>query len=357
MHILHLQTELRLSCGVTRVIFQLMKNASADSAHFVLAFGGNAVYKFKKERLFIKTIPRYIKYAALLLHVYEIYTFCKEKNITVIHAHHRYFDLAASIAARFLGIPVVTSVHSKVTSKKLFSYRAGHFIAVSNTIKQHLIKVFNISPEKITLIHNFVDETTYSTIGLDPELLKNKLGIYGERTVIAFIGRFSKEKGVDVLLQAFRKLQYEYVDLTLLLIGDGEEKREMVKQIHAKLKDVKIIDPQEDIAPYYQLADIIVLPSRVDPYPIVMLEAGLMKKAFIAAKVDGIGEFIRDGINGILVQPNDISDLISGLSKLLDSSALRFELSEHLHKKVMETSLKEHVLPKYYALYASLAGK
>ncbi len=354
MQILHLQTELQLSCGVTRVIFQLMKNATADSAHFVLTFGGNAVYKFKKERLSVQLIPRSIKYAAFPWHVYAIYQFCKANNISVIHAHHRYFDLAASIAARFLGIPVITSVHSKVSSKKFLSYRADHFIAVSATIKNHLEKTFGIDPLNITLINNFIDELGFDTETHEEEGLKADLGIFGNRTIIAFIGRFSKEKGIDTLMQAFRKLQYEYVDLTLLLIGDGEEKRNIVNLVQAKFKDVKIIEAQEDIAPYYQIADIVVLPSRVDPYPLVMLECGYMQKALIASKVDGIAEFIKDGINGVLVEPGNSEDLIVGFRRLLDNAAFRFEIGEHLHRKVMETSLKRHILPKYYSLYATV---
>ncbi len=354
MQILHLQPELNLSCGITRVIHQLMKNASADSTHYVMTFGGNAIYKFKKDRLSVSILPKRIKYVFSPYHAYKINEFCRKHNITIIHAHHRYFDFLAHYVAKTLRIATVTSVHSKVTSKKLFSYKADTLVAVSQTIKNHLQARFRIKDNRITLIRNFVDETNYDTSLVDFDDLKNQLGIYKERTVILFAGRFDKEKGIDVLIAAFKKLQYEYVDLLLILIGDGKLKKGILEQARTTLKDVKIIEAQEDIAPFLQLADIIVLPSRVDPFPLIMIECGLLKKPFLGTTVDGIAEFIKDGEDGVLVAPNDRAALVKGFQKLLDNAAFRTAISEKLHKKVMSGYLKQHIIQQYFSLYSSI---
>ncbi len=354
MQILHLQPELNLSCGITRVIHQLMRNSSANSTHYVMTFGGNAIYKFKKDRLSVSILPKRAKYIFSLFHIYKIIEFCKKHNITIIHAHHRYFDVLGYFAGKILGIATVTSVHSKLNSRKIFSYKADKLIAVSQSIKKHLQSALHINGNRITLIHNFIDETNYDTSLVDFEGLKNRLGIYKERTVIMFAGRFDKEKGIDILIAAFRKLQYEYIDLYLILIGDGKLKKSILEQEQTTLKDVKIIESQEDIAPYLQLADIIVLPSRVDPFPLIMLECGLLKKAFLGTKVDGIAEFIKDGEDGILVAPDDITALVKGFQKLLDNAALRAAIAGKLHKKVMYGYLKQHILQQYFSLYSTL---
>jgi glycosyltransferase involved in cell wall biosynthesis len=322
-----------------------------------MTFGGDAIHKFKKERLPVEFLPSRGGKLAFPWHIYKLYHFCQNNHITLIHAHHRYFDFIGSIVAKLLTIPIVTSVQSKVYSKRLLSYRANHFIAAGETIKKHLITKFHIPAEKISVINNFIDEADYDSLVADREEFKKELGIFGNRTVIVFIGRFSKEKGIDVLLQAFRKLQAEYFDLQLLLVGNGEERKKVVEFTKTKLKDVKIIDAQENIAPYYQIADIIVLPSRVDPFPLVMLEAGFMEKPLIGTNVDGIAEFIKDGQTGVLVGPGNRDDLVAGLSKLLDSAPFRLGIAERLHRKVMSTSLKEHLLPKYYSLYTALSNK
>ncbi len=351
MQILHLHTDLKLSCGITRIIFQLMKNSSADSTHYAMAFGGNALYKFKKERLGVALIPRYYKFLFAPIHIMSIYKFCKENNISIIHAHHRYFDFLGNIVAKLLNIPIVMSVHSKVESKKLFSYKAKNIIAVSNSLKKHLIEKFNVAENRITVINNFIDEGQYTTNPDEIKQLKYELGIYGDKTIVMFIGRFSKQKGVDLLIEAFKKLQYEYIDLVLVMIGDGELKKGIMKE---KLKDVKIIEAKENIAPFLEMADLFVLPSRVDPYPMVMIEAGLMKIPFLGSSVDGISEYIKDGENGVLVKPDNKGELVQGMMKMLDNASLRLRLAENLHKKVMTSSLKQHILPKYYAYYSSL---
>jgi glycosyltransferase involved in cell wall biosynthesis len=355
MQILHLQTELKLSCGVTRVIGQLMKNASADSAHFALCFGGNAVEKFRSDRLPVTILPSRFGKLSILSHTLFIRQFCTENNITLLHAHHRYFDIVGSIVSRITGIPIVTSVHSKVNSFRLFSYKAERFITVCDAMKKHLTRNFHISPARITVINNFIDENEYSRVSAVSENLKQSLGIPEQSTVLVFVGRLSKEKGIDTLLRAFKRLQTEYFGLKLLIIGDGEEKGLVQEFVHSAEKNIIYVNPVDDISPYYQIADIIVLPSRIDPFPLVMLEAGLFERPLVTTEVDGIAEFIKNGFTGIFTQPGNTESLAEGIAKLLDNAAFRQEIAGRLHRKVMSTSRKDQLLPKYYALYAALS--
>lgn len=355
MQILHLQTELKLSCGVTRVIGQLMKNASAGSAHFVLCFGGNAVEKFRSERLPVTILPSRFGKLSIVSHSRFIRQFCIENNITLLHAHHRYFDIVGSIVSKVTGIPIVTSVHSKVTSLRLLSYKAGRFITVCDAMKKHLTRNFHISPALITVINNFIDENEYTLVSAASENLKQKLGIPEQSTLLVFVGRLSKEKGIDTLLRAFKKLQTEYFGLKLLIIGDGEEKSLVHEFVQSAEKDIIYVAPVNDISPYYQIADIIVLPSRLDPFPLAMLEAGLFERPLVTTEVDGIGEFIKDGFTGIFTRPGDTDSLAEGIAKLLDNATFRQEIAGRLHRKVMGTSRKDQLLPKYYAIYAALS--
>ena len=355
MNILHLQPNLKLTCGVTRVVFQLMKNASPDSTHYVCCFGGNGVSEFKKERLRILHFPIRNNKIFFLFHALYIIYICKKHKITLIHAHHRYFDLLGSFVSRFLGIQTLTMVHSKVFSKKAFSYKADHFVAPSKAIQKHLMNVYNIPFEKITVINNFVDESDYQTpSGEECKAIREELGIHPEYTVVSFIGRFSMEKGVDVLLSAYRRLEHEYSDLFLLFIGDGEERKYMMEYKEKGMRNIKILMPQSNIARYYAISDIIVLPSRVDPFPLVMIEAGLMKRALLASNIDGIAEYIEDGVTGKLVERANRDDLMEGLRTLLNDAPLRSSLAEALHAKVMAVSLVGHQMPLYYKLYKQM---
>ena len=84
----------------------------------------------------------------------------------------------------------------------------------------------------------------------------------------------------------------------------------------------------------YLLADIVVLPSRVDPVPFVMIEAGIFKKPFIGGNTGGITEFIEDGINGLLVDPENPQMLAEKIIYLLNNPEIGRTMGEKLYKKV-----------------------
>ncbi len=350
MNVLHLQPELNQASGVTRVIFQLMKNASPDAVHYAACFRGNALNGFKRENL--KVIRFAFPGNKLLspFHLLRIMYLCKKYNISVIHAHHRYFDVLGRIAGVILGIPVLTMVHSIVYSGRGFSYKANHFVVPGENIRKHLSIHYGIPKKKITVINNFVDPSDYP-VPEAPKLqsLRQELGITKEMTVITFIGRFDREKGVDLLLRAYKRLEHEYTDLILLCIGEGNMLHAM--QTYAEdIRRIRFVSPQASITAYYSISDIVVLPSRVDPFPLVMIESGMMKKALLGADVDGIAEFINHKENGYLVECERES-ILEGLRTLLNDAPLREKLAASLHEKVMSGYVVNQQMQKYYDLY------
>jgi glycosyltransferase involved in cell wall biosynthesis len=356
MNILHLQPDLNLTSGVTRVIFQLMNNASPESVHYVASFGGNALNEFKRERLRVVKFKLPGNKIFAPFHLLQIIFLCKKYHISVIHAHHRYFDLLGRAAGIILGIPVLTMVHSKVYSGRKISYKANHFVVPGENIRKHLSMYYGIPKSSITIINNFVDPSDYSTPA-ESELqeLRRELGITKEMTVITFIGRFDREKGVDILLRAYKRLEREYSDLILLCIGEGRMLSGLL-EYGENLRHIRFICPQALIVKYYAISDIIVLPSRVDPFPLVMIEAGLMNKVLLGTKVDGIEEFVNHEVDGYLVNC-DKESLLDGFRALLNDAALRKRLAAASHDKVMNEYLVSRQIPKYYDLYNRMIKK
>jgi glycosyltransferase involved in cell wall biosynthesis len=117
---------------------------------------------------------------------------------------------------------------------------------------------------------------------------------------------------------------------------------------------VKILNPQKNIYDYYNIADVIVLPSRVDPFPFVMLETGLMKKPFIGSNVDGIPELIKHKVNGVLFKNESVNELVNSLSIILEEKIFAQEIANNLYKDVIESYTAEKVIPEYVALYNSI---
>ena len=353
MNILHLQPSLDLTNGVSKAIYLLAKHLGCDIKSSILSFGGDAVTKYQKENITVTFIPGKKKIRNIIKHILYIIKYCLKNKIDIIHSHHRYFDLLSYIISKQIKIRTITTVHSKVYGKKYVSYKSDYLIAVSDSIKKHLISHFKIKEDKICTINNFVDPKEKPDNFNSEELLK-QLNIGLDELILVFIGRFDKEKGIDILLEVFKVIQANNSNVIMLLIGNGKElaiTKEFCSNFNLR---VKIIPPVENIYDYYNLADIIILPSRVDPFPFIMLEAGLMKKPLVASNVDGIAEFIEHNINGIFVESENVQSLVDGVKRLIDNPSFRIKLSNNLYQKVLDGFTVDKIIPQYMKFYRSM---
>jgi glycosyltransferase involved in cell wall biosynthesis len=358
MNILHLQPKLNLTCGISKTIYLICKNSNDSCNHYVYTMGGDAINKFNNAGINLIVSDQVNKGLFQSVPIFfDILKIVRREKIEIIHSHHRYFDLVAFLISKVCSVETVTSVQSRVYGRKLLSYKVKNFIACGNSIKQHLIDYFGIKSELIKVIYNFVDPSEVRK-NLEGFTLRKELEIDEEEIVIGFVGRFNKlEKGIDVLLETFKKLKSENRKLILLLIGGGEDKELIVNFINKEKIKAKVLIPMENIYDVYNVIDIVVLPSKVDPFPLVMLECGLMKKAFIGSNVDGIKEFIENGKNGILVESGNIDSLTSGLKTLIEDPHLRQTLGQELYTKVMNNFTSEKIIPLYEQTYLEVLSK
>jgi glycosyltransferase involved in cell wall biosynthesis len=343
MKILHSHTELNKTCGITKILFLLAKNPSDGYEHLIFAIGGDNVELFINNGI-NTIICKRKKYSPIdiVKTVYDLVKICKKENINIIHAHSRYFDYLASIAARFINISRITSVQSKVYGMKRLSYKSPYLIAPCNSIREHLVNVFRVKESRISVVNNFVDDYHNNNSA--------KYSLSGQK-ILLFVGRFSKEKGVDILIQAFKKLQIYENDVRLILVGAGAEEKYLRKYIINNKLNAELIQPYENINKYYLNAFAIVLPSRVDPFPLVMLEAGIMAKPFIGAAVDGIKEFIENGKDGLLVKPGNVDELNLAMELMINDPKRAEKMGVLLSKKVKQKCLSNVIIQKYTEIY------
>lgn len=355
MNILHLQNHLNLSCGVSKTIYLITKNTSPSFNHFIACFGGDGFSRFESINIKPLILKDHKNSAfGFVRHFIKLYSFCKKKQIHIIHSHHRYFDLLAFLISRIIKVKTITSVQSKVYNHKLFSYKSDILIACSNTIKNHLIKNFKIEANRIKVIYNSVDPSEVILTKTKTELL-NSLEIPSEKFIIGYIGRLDfKEKGIDILLEAFLNLSKVNRDLFLLLVGNGIDEKKIKEFITQNKLRAKVINSQADIFNYFQLLNLFVLPSRVDPFPLVMLEAGLTRKPFIGSNVDGIAELIDNEKTGLVFETGDVKQLSNCISRLIDNKEFARNLSENLYKKINENFLTPMMIELFLQEYNNL---
>lgn len=349
LKILHLNNYISHTSGVTRYIYHIVKNTNDIFMHEIICFGGDAEDLFKEHNVKV-TVIKYSGLFSLPGIYFFLVKYCKQNQIDIIHNHHRVFDTITSILPR-INFKTVTSVHSKVYGRKLFSYKADSLISYSDSITNHLVKYYKKSPSKIKQMKSFVDKSDVKII-IDRDELKKQLSLTGNK-VIVFIGRFSKEKGVDILVEAYDELYLTNKKISLIMIGEGEEEESLTDYCSENNLPVQFLIPKINIFDYYNIADVIVLPSRVDPFPYVMLEAGLMNKPFIGSNVDGISELIKHGVNGLLFESENVGELINSIQMVLEDQELAKRISQNFNNDIITNYSLEKVIHEYIAFYKS----
>jgi L-malate glycosyltransferase len=351
LNILHLHTGLNLTCGISKTIYLISKYPAVNSKHSVAALDGDAGEKFLKSN--IKVSFLYYKKnstAGFLKTVRYLRKYIRENNINVLHSHHRYFDFVSYILSFFLKVKRVTSVQSFVYGKKSLSYKSPLMLAAGESVKKHLINYFGIKEKRIVLFNNFVDEKEIPG-NADRNEIKKELGIPEKAYVAGFVGRFSvKEKGIDLLINAFNKLEEKYSDVYLVMIGSGDD----IKKINTRSEKIIVLDSRQDIFRYYKVFDCLILPSRVDPFPLTMLESGMMKVPFIGADVDGISEVIVDGEDGLLFEKNNVLMLFNKMDLFYSDRELADKCSGKLYKKIMNKYTCEKAVMLLNNIYEKL---
>lgn len=351
LKILHLNNYISYTSGVTRFLYHLIKNTKDTINHEILCFGGDALELFQKENIKVTVLREGNLFTLPNIYLFLL-SYCKKNKFNILHNHHRIFD---TITAMLPGksFKTITSVHSKVFGLRFLSYKSDKLISVSDSITNHLTRYYRKPADKIRRMKNFIDISDIK-IEIERSELKKQLAL-GDDDVILYVGRFSKEKGVDILIKAFKDLYSLSNKVSLIMIGEGKEGVSLKKFCSENKLHVQFQNPVTNVFNYYNIADVVVLPSRVDPFPYVMLEAGLMNKPFIGSNVDGIPELIKHRVNGLLFRNENASELVKLIRLLLEDKALAEQISLNLYNEVIENYSAEKVVPEYLAFYNSLS--
>ncbi len=357
MNILHISPNFNFTCGVSKyltLILPELKKQSDINIYFITN-GGDSLERLEK----IGIDPTIIKFKTGLRNILyvrnnlkDLESFCRENKIEIIHTHHRYPEFLANRLKERLEIKTVTTVHSLVRGSKRISFKSDLIIAVSKAVEKNLIENFDVNPDKIIQIYNPIDFNLEGSLD-DNNSNKDGLNILSGCRVILFIGRDDKNKGLDLLLKAFNKISNEYDDVVLVIVSDLSEKQK--KRIQFSKRRIFTFEPQNNIKEFYKRSEILILPSHVESFPYVMLEAGVYGTLFLGSNVGGIDEFIQDGINGFKFNSGDVNDLYEKIKLVLSLIKEDREIvKKNLFNKVLELDSPETYAKKLITIYSQL---
>lgn len=336
--ILHITPNFNYSCGRSKLTFLYLKyfgNNDKYETHFITN-GGDSLDRLKEisnmhyETLNFSTGYKNIFYKRSFYGNLRDYTI--KHKINLIHTHHRFPENISTNICKELNVRTVTSAHSFVSGFRRSSFKSDKIISVSNSISDYLIRNFVISKEKIITLYNPIEQILQVDLAFG-ERFKRVNNITSDQKVILFVGRINKDKGFDNLLKSFTQVTEKNKDVILLINGQVDENRFQLKSVLNNNK-VIFVPPQKENFYLYSIADIVVLPSRIDPFPFVMIEAGAFRKPFIGGDTGGIAEFIEDGKNGLLADPENPEQLAEKIIYLINNPEIGNVLGEKLYEKV-----------------------
>ena len=350
LNILHITPDFNYACGRSYYVYLLLKYFQKKHHVHLITNSGDSFDRLEERSISYNVIKGLksknpIKIAS---NIKQIRNYIRENKINIVHTHHRLAELLGVQAAGYSGREkpqtIFTSL-SIVKRKYNIEFKSGHIIAVSNSIKDMLTKKFRINEDRISVIPNFTDTNEIDELELVLPYTRDHDRFFN----ILAVGRFHHEKNFETLLQALALLKESR--FKLILVGEGNRDMDYKKYIALHNLNVEIIVPQKNLLQYFMLADVCVLPSERDPFPNFMLQAGLHKRAFIGANVDGIGELIRDEVNGLLFKAGDASELAKKINLMYINAGLREKCASNLHKDVLNNYTQEFIVPKVESLY------
>tara|TARA_Y100001936_G_scaffold250354_1_gene302937 strand:+ start:4453 stop:5646 length:1194 start_codon:yes stop_codon:yes gene_type:complete len=270
-----------------------------------------------------------------------------------------------------LKIPLIISDQGGLTTHP-FLNESGIFLRILYKIQNYFIKKIIHDSSAISAANEYEKEI-FSNINKKSKIEIVRNGVNLETLVsnnnfkkkyqlkskfILFVGRFSKSKGIETLIQSINIIKNEkrITDTKLVIMGVdfGFEKEmdELIEKFNLSEKILVIKNPpREDVISAYGESEFLVLPSQWELSPLVPLESFAFKKPVISTRSHGIPFTVQDDKNGILVEPENSEELSKAMIKLLLDNELREKLGlsgyKFVHEECNCTSMAKNSLKLY----------
>lgn len=254
----------------------------------------------------------------------------------IVHGHDWLACYAIEQVKQELHRPVVLTIHSTEYGRcgnehrdglsrqiRDIEYRgtdlADRVICVSRALAEEVQAIYGAPPEKISVLYNGVDVRRFDT-EIDAPSVRARIGIATDDPLVLYVGRLAWQKGPDLLLGAARPLLHHYPDAKFMFVGDGDMRPALeTSAMSGELfKAVRFLGHRKGPAliEMFKSADVICVPSRNEPFGIVVLEAWGATKPVVVTPNGGPSEFVRDQETGLIVR-SDQESIAWGLGTAL----------------------------------------
>ena len=359
MKILEIIAKDRLTSG-GGIQMSLLANTLAKQGHNVtVIYNYNPKAKETEFSLFENTNIRIIKLPldklklnlTALKQILSLRKFIKKENFDVIHSHKGRATSLVILATLGLDVPLIANrgVTNPLNFFNSIKYRTGKIktiIAVSQAVKDVMVKTGKINPKKIVVVYGSVDLQVFN-----PDIETNfrqELGISNDEYVIGTVGNLGKRKGITYLIEAFRKFSKKY--LAKLVIVGANPSQEFIKRYNDE--NIIYVGFRRDVPNCLSAFDCFAFAGiKEEGLTGTVREAAAMKLPIISTDVAGNGELIKNKLTGLLVPKRNHEAMCNAMIYIYKHPEEAKEFGENARLLVEKTMTNEIRAEKIIKIY------
>lgn len=347
--------------GAEQVVFDLATGMQ-HTRPVVLALDGRGVFADRLRHAKVEVHDLGARSCRDLSVLFRLRRWLRERRPNLLHTHLLHATVLGRLAAWGTGIPVLSTCH--IVERRP---RAWHFVlnrwtarlgvgevCVSEAVRRFQIEKTRLPAPFFHVIHNGIDLARFHTPAEKADACRIRsraaLGLEPDAFWFGFLGRFTPQKGADILLQAMG--DPGLTEACLVLGGYGEEEEALREQATGLglAERIRFAGYQANPADFFRACDAVVMPSRWEGFGLVAVEALAAGCPLVATRVDALPEILDEGKTALLVVPEDPDSLAEAMRRVLGDAELRARLSCAGRRRAADFS-RSRMVAAYEALY------
>jgi L-malate glycosyltransferase len=327
MKVLHLNAGNETGGGMVHIL-SLLTELTKEKDQYILGLFEKSLFYEKAKSAGIKTVTFQQSSRYDLSILFKIIRFINEEKIDIVHTHGARANLYGYFLRKFTKITWMTTVHSdprndflgRGTVGNIFTKlnlavlkKPDHYFAISQRFADMLTS-FGIERDKISTILNGIDFNKRTNSQLSREDLKLSPNDF----VIIMVARFDPVKRHELAIEAFQAFSSMHPDARLLFVGDGPTKHQIEQVVQQKGLENKIVFMgfREDTEAVIRIADVSLLTSKTESFPLVLLESSREKVPVITTDVGGVRDMIPDSSYSFVLPDSKVHTIVDALEKM-----------------------------------------
>jgi glycosyltransferase involved in cell wall biosynthesis len=360
--------------GPAVLLSELIRNLPTEDFHHTLITGtcqSNEIdylesHPLDSEVIYIDEITRSILPISDIKSFFKLIKVLRTLNPDIVHTHTSKAGVLGRLAAR-IGSPKAKVIHTYhghllygyfpkwktnliVILERFLGRFTNIYVSVTNQVKNDLLKV-GVSPESKWVV---IRPGVTPGVALDKSEARRRLGIEPDKFVISWIGRFTDIKNPMLALKAFEELDKDS-KAQLVMAGSGELFNECKEYSEKRSLSVQFLGWISEVNTLLAASDILLMSSKNEGMPVVIVEAAFKAVSTAATDVGGISEFISNMNTGILLR-QDSSDISRHIVQLIKDPNLLRELSRRSQELAQEKFSVQNLVNEHGNLYKRLVS-